>query len=181
MCCPLVERLVVTVYGTRESTGARRRGRPHSRAPSSTPDQTNNPTLHFTTAASCVVSESNRRATPPLAVLRLPLPRMLTLDSLIPLDEAMSSSNSLVTAKAKACADRRTTKPAVFNVAHAASKWQRRALQMPVQILSADGGRLSVTVRKSGQIRDLRAAAACHPDVLSSVSLPHCRPRLISH
>jgi hypothetical protein len=35
---------VVTVYGTRESTGARRRGRPHSRAPSTTPDQTNNAT-----------------------------------------------------------------------------------------------------------------------------------------
>ena len=112
-----------------------------------------------------LVSVNNRRATPPLAVLRLPLPRMLTLDSLIPLDEAMSSSNSLVTAKAKACADRRTTKPAVFNVVHAAVKWQRRALQMPVQILSADGGRLSVTVRKSGQIRDLRAAIACHPNV----------------
>jgi len=42
VCCPLVERLVVTVYGTRESTGARRRGPPHSRAPSTTPDQTNN-------------------------------------------------------------------------------------------------------------------------------------------
>ena len=42
VCCPLVERLVVTVYGTRESTGARRRGRPHSRAPSTTPDQINN-------------------------------------------------------------------------------------------------------------------------------------------
>jgi hypothetical protein len=77
----------------------------------------------------------------------------------------MSSSNSVVTAKAKACADRRTAKPVVFTVVHAAIKWQRYALQMPVQVLSADGGRLVVTVRKSGQIRDLRAAAAFHPDV----------------
>ena len=77
----------------------------------------------------------------------------------------MSSSSSVVTAKAKACADRRTTKPVAFNVAHAAVKWKRRALEMSVQILSADGGRLSVTVRKSGQIQDLRAAIACHPDV----------------
>jgi len=38
-------RPVVTVYSTRASTGARRRGRPHSRAPSTTPDQTNKRTL----------------------------------------------------------------------------------------------------------------------------------------
>jgi len=113
------------------------------------------------------------RDTPPAALLC----RQLTLDSLLPPVEGMSSSPR-VAAKAKACADRRTTKPVVFNVVHAAVKWQRRALQMPVQILSADGGRISVTVRKSGQIRDLRAAIACHPDV----RLPlHSRPRLISH
>ena len=111
---------------------------------------------------------------PPLAAhaVQTTNPRLLP-----PPDEAMSGSSSVVTAKAKACADRRTTKPVVFNVVHAAVKWQRRALQMPVQVLSADGGRLSVTVRKSGQIRDLRAAIACHPDV----RLPHSRPRLISH
>ena len=79
--------------------------------------------------------------------------------------EAMSSSSPRVAAKAKACADRRTTKPVAFNVAHAAVKWKRRALKMSVQILSADGGRLSVAVRKSGQIRDLRAAIAGHPNV----------------
>ena len=77
----------------------------------------------------------------------------------------MSSSSPRVAATAKACADRRTTKPVAFNVAHAAVKWKRRALEMSVQILSADGGRLSVAVRKSGQIRDLRAAIACHPNV----------------
>ena len=114
------------------------------------------------------------RDTPPAALLC----RQLTLDSLLPPPvEAMSSSSPRVAAKAKACADRRATKPVVFNVVHAAVKWQRRAPQMTVQVLSADGGRLSVTVRKSGQIRDLRAAIACHPDV----RLPHSRPRLISH
>ena len=91
----------------------------------------------------------------------------------------MSSSSPRVAAKAKACADRRTTKPVAFNVAHAAVKWKRRALEMSVQILSADGGRLSVAVRKSGQIRDLRAAIACHPNVLYTfAALP---ARLKSH